>query len=103
MHKKNLTKNEKELILNFFEKNKNCDSSPKHKIYNTIKSPRSKNRQGKNNKSKFKKKDKPRESKKIEKDKKESEGFNNIILYEFIDNQSKISWLKNFFYCLEAE
>ena len=96
LHKKNLTKNEKELILNFFNK---INISPKHRMYNRdIKSPRLKNRQ-----SKFKKKDKPIENKRTDKDNNENEGINNIILYELKDNQSKISWLKNICCCLETE
>ena len=105
LHKKNLTKKEKEIILNFFNKNKDCDSSPKHRMYNrNAKSPKLKNGQRKNNKSKFIKKDNPIENEKTEKDNKnENEGINNIILYELKDNKTKVIWFKNLLCCLETE
>ena len=103
LHKKDLTKKDKETILNFLDKNKDCLSSPKHKSKrnNGMKSPKSKKRKKKNSSVKFKVKNKPTEEEKTEKRKSENEENRNRILTELNDNPSKIRWFKTFLCCLE--
>ena len=56
LHKDKLTKNESEFVLNYIEKRRDCESSPRHKIsVNNLKSPRNKKKQRKSkNNVKFK-------------------------------------------------
>jgi len=109
IHKKekDLTKNDKEVLLNFFDKSKDIISSPKHKInkYNSTKSPKSPKspkRKKKNNNVKLREKNKPTEDEKTEKEKAENEENGNTVLPELKDNPSKIGWFKAFLCCLES-
>ena len=105
LHKKELTKNEKETILNFLDKSKDCLSSPKHKTKRNngiqSQSPKSKKRKKKNNNVKFKEK-KAIENNKTQKEKTENEENSNTRLPELKSNSSKIRWFKTFLCCLES-
>ena len=105
LHKKDLTKNDKETLLNFFDKSKDHLSSPKHKInkHNSIQSPKSKKKKRKNINVKFKEKKKPTEEEKTEKEKVENEDNSNTILPELKNNPSKIKWFKTFICCLKSD
>ena len=104
LYKKDLTKNDKETLLNFFDKSKNYLSSPKRKInkHNSIQSPKSKKKKKKNINIKFKEQKKPNEEEKTDKEKEENEDNRNTILPELKDNPSKIKWFKTFICCLES-
>ena len=98
LHKKKLSKNEKEIVLNYFNIKKDFESSPKHKRSNVnLNSHTLKRISNKSSFSKFRNK---ANEEKTEKEKIENEE-NNIILKELKSESSKISWLKTFFCCLE--
>ena len=98
LHKKKLSGDEKEIVLNYFNIKKDFESSPKHRRNNnSIKSHISK-RKNKNSFSKFKN---AVNEDKTDKEKIENEENNNIILKEFKNESNKISWLKTVFCCLE--
>lgn len=98
MHKKKLSNDEKEIVLNYFNIKKDFESSPKHRRNNNnLKSHISK-RKNKNSFSKFKN---AANEDKTDKEKIENEENNNIILKEFKNESNKISWLKTVFCCLE--
>ena len=106
LKKKNLTKEEIELVLNYYEKSKDRDNSPKHRLNNDIiNSPRMSKKQNKNknNSSKFKEKIISIENEKIEKVKTVNEQDNNkIILYEVQHDKSKFKWFNIFLCCLKT-
>ena len=103
LHKKELTKNDKETVLNFLDRGKDYLSSPKHKINknNSIRSPKSNKKRKKNNNVKFKGKNKQKEDQKTTKEKTENEENSNTILPELKDKPSKGSLLKTFLCCLK--
>ena len=92
LHKDKLTKNESEFVLNYIEKRRDCESSPRHKIsVNNLKSPRNKKKQRKSkNNVKFKEQNmnnlEEKEKNQTEKtDNQQNDDNNhNIILYEMI-------------------
>ena len=88
LHKEQLTKNEKEIILNFFDKSRNSLSSPKHKRDKSfsIKSPIIKKR-NKNNDSNLE------ENEKNSKDRTKLNGN---------DNPSFFRWFNTFLCCLKT-
>ena len=103
LHKQNLTNVEKEIIFNYFSKNKERYESPRKKINNEkimLMSPVKKNfkkKKKKNNSSvKFKDNNEPSEKdKKTDKD-------NNIIIYDTKFKPKKITCFRSLFCCLKT-
>ena len=84
LHKKNLTNKEKEIILNYFNKRKELESSKNNKI-NDINIKTLINKKGQknnNNNPKFKEKNKKSGNENTERNKVKNEENNNIVLYE---------------------
>ena len=109
LHKDKLTKNESEFVLNYIEKRRDCESSPRHKINaNNLKSPRNKKKQRKSkNNVKFKEQNmnnlEEKEKNQTEKtDNQQNDDNNhNIILYEMIPDKPKLKWFNAFLCCLK--
>ena len=109
LHKDKLTKNESEFVLNYIEKRRDCESSPRHKINaNNLKSPRNKKKQRKRkNNVKFKEQNmnnlEEKEKNQTEKtDNQQNDDNNhNIILYEMIPDKPKLKWFNAFLCCFK--
>ena len=109
LHKDKLTKNESEFVLNYIEKRRDCESSPRHKINaNNLKSPRNKKKQRKSiNNVKFKEQNmnnlEEKEKNQTEKtDNQQNDDNNhNIILYEMIPDKPKLKWFNAFLCCFK--
>ena len=103
LHKENLTNNEKDIVLKYFNKCKDLESSSKHKMHhNSPKSPTPKKRQNKDINLKFKVKNDSIENEKMEKEKTLNKENNNIILQEISAKAFKISRFRAFLCCLET-
>ena len=120
LHKDKLNKKESEFVLNYIEKRRDCESSPRHKISinnNNIISPRIKKKKSKNknnkinkkNSVKFKEKNILEENVKNQTDKTENHqnnnnninDTNNIILREIITDKPKFKWFNAFLCCFK--
>ena len=118
LHKDKLNKKESEFVLNYIEKRRDCESSPRHKISinNNIISPRIKKKKSKNknnkinkkNSVKFKEKNILEENAKNQTDKTENHpnnnninDTNNIILREIITDKPKFKWFNAFLCCFK--
>ena len=119
LHKDKLNKKESEFVLNYIEKRRDCESSPRHKISinnNNTTPPRlkKKKRKNKNNKInkknsvKFKEKNILEENAKNQTDKTENHqnnnninDTNNIILREIITDKPKFKWFNAFLCCFK--
>ena len=105
LHKEKLTKNEKEIVFNYFKISRDFENSSKHKkknINNNTKSPKLKKRQKKNMNSNFKEKNKSIGDEKTEKAINENEEINNIKFHEIKGKRTKINFFKAFLCCLET-
>ena len=105
LHKDKLTKNEKEIVFNYFKICKDFENTPKHKrknINKNTKSPILKKRQKKNNNSNSKEKNKLIGDEKTEKEINENQKINNIKYHKLKDNRTKINFFKAFLCCLET-
>ena len=103
LHKKKLTKKEKEIILNYFNKSKELESSKNNRINdNNIKTLITKKGQNNNN-PKFIENNKALENENTERKKSENEEIKNIVLYKLRNKSSKLNWFKTFFCCIKTE
>lgn len=104
LHKKNLSKKERGIILNYFNKNKGLESSKNNKIKDiNIKSLITKKGHKSNNNHKFKEINKTSENKNTERKKAENEEIKNRVLYEIRNKSSKSNWFKTFLCCIDTE
>ena len=118
LHKDKLNKKESEFVLNYIEKRRDCESSPRHKISinNNIISPRIKKKKSKNknnkinkkNSVKFKEKNILEENAKNQTDKTDNHqnnnninDTNNIILREIITDKPRFKWFNAFLCCFK--
>lgn len=101
IHKKELTKNEKEIILNYFTNTKDMDISPKNKKKGeNLKSPslRKKKKVNKNNNVTFKNNNISLENQKTLKENTDNDRNNTNKISDDLTakNQIKINWFKSF-------
>jgi len=105
LHKKKLTKDESEFVLNYYEKGKERECSPKHRINNfNLNSPsiRRKQKKNKNNSVKFKEKSISIGNEKNETIKTENEkDNNNVIVNEINPKKPRFKWFNVFLCCLK--
>ena len=106
LHKKKLTKDETEFVLNYYEKGKERECSPKHKMSNiNMNSPRMRKKQKKNRNNSVKFKE---QSISIENEKKETlktqndQDNNNIIISEINPKKQRFKWLNVFLCCFKT-
>ena len=105
LHKKKLTKGETEFVLNYYEKGKERECSPKHKMNNiNMNSPRMRKKQKKNRNNSVKLKE---QSISIENEKKETsktqndQDNNNIIISEINPKKQIFKWFNVFLCCFK--
>ena len=105
LHKKKLTKVETEFVLNYYEKGKERECSPKHKMNNiNMNSPRMRKKQKKNRNNSVKLKE---QSISIENEKKETsktqndQDNNNLLISEINPKKQIFKWFNVFLCCFK--